>query len=57
MTDEKLTYRIEEAIRVTGLSRSTFNRLIKAGKLATTRVGSRVLIPREALHALVGRAA
>jgi excisionase family DNA binding protein len=57
MSAERLTYKVKEAIEASGLSRTTLYGLIKTGKLAAVRVGRRVLIPREALHALLGRAA
>ena len=43
---------IPEAMRLTGLGRSTIYRLIDANRLPRVKVGVRTLIPFEPLHAL-----
>lgn len=53
MTVPKLAYRIDEAVRATGLSRTTIWRLVKAGTLRPVRRGRRVLIPADQVEALV----
>jgi excisionase family DNA binding protein len=51
--DERRAYRINEAVAVYRLSRSTLYKLIATGKLHATKVGGRRLIPRGALEALL----
>lgn len=53
MSTDKLTYRVDEAMRATGLGRSKIYELIKSGRLTTVKVGSRTLIKRDSLLALV----
>ena len=43
---------VEEAARELGVSRSTIWRLLRAGRLASTRIGGRRRIPREAVAAV-----
>ena len=50
-----LLYRISDAVRVTGLSRSKIYELIAAGELQTAHFGRAVRITAESLHALVDR--
>ena len=45
-----LSYRIPDAVNVSGLSRMTIYRLMKAGKLRTIKVLGRRLIPADALR-------
>ncbi len=52
-TQEKLAFRVNEAVAVSGLSRSTLYELLKAGKLRAVKVGGRRLILREDLQALL----
>lgn len=51
---ERLSYTLQEACAVTGLSESTFRRRAKEGKLRFHRVGGRVVIPADELRRLVG---
>ena len=51
--DVALAYRVNDAARVSGLSRSTINKLISAGKLPSIMVAGRRLIPTDALRALL----
>ena len=54
----RLAFRVNEAARVSGLSRSTLYKLMKpGGPLRSTRVGGRRLIPADALHALFSEGA
>jgi excisionase family DNA binding protein len=55
--DERLALRINDAVQVSGLSRSTIYKLLAAGTLRAVKVGGRRLILREDLQALlqVGR--
>jgi excisionase family DNA binding protein len=50
-----ITVRIKEAIRLTGLGRSTLYEHIKAGRLETVKRGRATLIPYTSLERLVGR--
>lgn len=50
---ERLTYSIRETCEILGISRSKCFGLIKNGDLRVTKLGSRTLIPRKALEALV----
>lgn len=49
----KLAYSIKEAIAASSLGRTTIYAHIASGRLRTTRVGGRTLIPAEALKALI----
>ncbi len=51
--EEKLAFRVNEAVAVSGLSRSTIYELLKAGKLRAVKIGGRRLILRESLQALL----
>jgi excisionase family DNA binding protein len=42
-----------EAERTLGISHATLYRLIKAGRLRTIKLGSRTIIPTEAIDALL----
>jgi excisionase family DNA binding protein len=50
---ERLAYRVDEACRALGISRTTLYKLIASGELRTVMVGGRRLIPLEAAEALV----
>ena len=39
--EEKLAFRVNEAVAVSGLSRSTIYELLKAGKLRAVKIGGR----------------
>jgi excisionase family DNA binding protein len=52
--DEKIAYRLNEAAELVGLSRSTFYKLLKLGKLPSTKVAGRRVILRKHLLALLG---
>ena len=51
--EEKLALRINDAVAISGLSRSTLYKLASLGKLRLTRVGGRTLILRADLEALL----
>jgi excisionase family DNA binding protein len=55
--DTVLAYRIKDAARVAGLSRSSLYSLIGEGKLRSVRVAGRRLIPADALRDLLRGAA
>ena len=49
----KLAFSIREACHVSSLGRTTIYNHIAAGRLRANRVGGRVVIPAESLHALI----
>ena len=52
-----LTHTLNDAARITGLSRSTLYRHAAAGRLRLVKVGGRTLVDADSLRALVGIAA
>jgi excisionase family DNA binding protein len=52
-----IAYRVNDAAKVAGLSRSSLYNLIGEGKLRSVVVAGRRLIPAEALRQLLGAAA
>ena len=52
-----LTYTLNDAARITGLSRSTLYRHAAAGRLRLIKVGGRSLVDAGSLRSLVGVAA
>lgn len=51
----KLTYRIEEAVAATGLTKSTLYERMQAGELAFYKVGRIRLIPADSLEEFLHR--
>jgi excisionase family DNA binding protein len=49
----RLAYSVEEACRMTTLSRATLGKLVRDGKLKTRKVGRRKLIVAESLEKLI----
>lgn len=49
----KLAYSIKEACRASSLGRTTLYAHISAKRLRAVRIGGRVVIPAESLHALI----
>ena len=50
---EPLAYRMDDAVRVSGVSKSTLYELAADGKLKLTRVGGRTLVPRDEILRLI----
>ena len=50
---ERLTYSVEEAADVLGISRAFAYECVSRGHLPHLRIGRRILIPKSALHMLV----
>jgi excisionase family DNA binding protein len=50
---ERLTYSVEEAALLLGVSRAFAYELVKRGEIPSVTFGRRVLIPRSALHKLI----
>ena len=48
-----MTLRIADACRLTGIGRSKLYELIKAGDIEIIKVGSRTLVPIDALEAFI----
>jgi excisionase family DNA binding protein len=55
--DIALAYRVNDAVKVSGLSRGTIYKLIAANKLRSVLLGGRRLIPVDALRELLRGAA
>lgn len=53
MPDDRLTYTVDEAADLLGISRSLAYELVRLGELPSLRLGRRILIPRRAVHELV----
>lgn len=53
---EKLSYRLDEAVKATGLSRSKLYDLIAKGELVTFKFGRCTMIRADVLKAMVDRA-
>jgi excisionase family DNA binding protein len=53
---DRKTYRINEVIGATGLSRSTIYKLLSTGELRRVKVGSSTLVPAADVDALVLKA-
>jgi excisionase family DNA binding protein len=52
---DKIAYTIDEAVVASGLGRTTIYELIKQGELPRVKVGSRTLIRRQDLEAMLER--
>ena len=44
-----MVYKPEELIHILGISRNTVYELLRSGRLRSVKVGTRYLVPREAL--------
>ena len=54
---DRLAYSVEEAARITGLSRDLLYAEMRAGRLAYLKVGRRRIITRQHLEAFLAQAA
>jgi excisionase family DNA binding protein len=54
MTLKRRGLSVEETRQTLGISRATFYRFLKLGKLRTIKIGSRRIVPVAALDALLG---
>lgn len=50
---EPMAYRVQDAVRVSGVSKSTIYELAATGELTLTKVGGRTLVPRAELQRLI----
>jgi len=57
MSDERLTYTVEEAGKLLGIGRSAAYAAARSGELPTLRMGRRLLVPRRALEQMLDGAA
>ena len=53
---ERLTYTVEEAATLLGISRSLAYEAARTGDLPTIRIGRRILVPAAALQRLIDAA-
>jgi excisionase family DNA binding protein len=53
---ERLTYTVDEAGRLLGVSRNSAYQLARTGQLPTIRLGRRLLVPKAALNRLLDNA-
>ena len=53
---ERLTYSVEEAATLLGISRSLAYEAARTGDLPTIRIGRRILVPAAALQRLIDAA-
>jgi excisionase family DNA binding protein len=53
--NSKISYSVREAAEASGLGRTTLYELIKAGELRPVKIGTRTLIRRADLEALLER--
>jgi excisionase family DNA binding protein len=50
MTEEKLTFTVEEAGKLLGISRALAYEMARTGKLPTLRFGKRLVVPKKAVQ-------
>jgi excisionase family DNA binding protein len=55
MSEDRLTYRVDEVVRLTGLSRATLYRLAARNELPFIKVCGRTLVARTDLEAMMDR--
>ena len=53
-TSVRLTYSVEEAGRLLGISRNSAYNAATAGQIPTIRIGNRLLVPKAAIDRLLG---
>lgn len=51
---DRLTYTVDEAAQLLGISRNSAYEAARTGDLPTIRVGRRILVPRSRLEELLG---
>jgi excisionase family DNA binding protein len=54
--DVRLTYGVQEAGRLLGLSRWAAYEAVKSGSIPSIRIGGRLLVPKAALHRMLDSA-
>lgn len=53
MEEKRLTYTVEEAAKLMGISRPTAYLGVKRGEIFTVKIGRRLLVPRVALERML----
>ena len=53
MSLERQTYTVPEVAQILGIGRNTAYESCRAGEIPTVRVGTRVLVPRAAIEAML----
>lgn len=56
MTTEKLTFTVEEAGKLLGISRALAYEMARTGKLPTLRFGKRLVVPKKAVENMLEKA-
>lgn len=54
MAVEPLTYSVREAAQVLGIGKDLAYQLVKSGELPSVKLGNRLVVPKAALHRLLG---
>ena len=54
--DERLTFSVEEAAGILGISRALAYTLVNRGEIPSLRLARRIVVPRKALEELLDRA-
>ena len=57
MAEEKLTFTVEEAGKLLGISRALAYEMARTGKLPTLRFGKRLVVPKKAVQNMLELAA
>lgn len=57
MITEKLTFTVEEAGQLLGISRALAYEMARTGKLPTLRFGKRLVVPKKAIEGMLEKAA
>ena len=53
MATEKLTFTVEEAGKLLGISRALAYQMVHTGKLPTLRFGKRLVVPQKAIESML----
>ncbi|MBL7061238.1 MAG: helix-turn-helix domain-containing protein [Dehalococcoidia bacterium] len=56
MTTEKLTFTVEEAGKLLGISRALAYQMVHTGQLPTLRFGKRLVVPKKAVQDMLEKA-
>ena len=56
MESERLTFTVEEAGELLGISRALAYEMARTGQLPTLRFGKRIVVPKKAIESMLDRA-
>lgn len=56
-SDQRLTYTVEEAARLLGISRGLAYELVRSGQIPAIQLGRRLVVPRARLHSMIASGA